>query len=93
MNQENQELIYEMWCNNSTEKEIANFLFEHEFNYNNADTTSNQSIESYEEILSSVKDCIANNKSDWIREEVTREFYNSDDWEEDDRLTHIKRDD
>lgn len=87
-----EQTIYEMWCDDFTEQEIADFLFEDESNYNNADKSSNQPIESYEEILGSVEDYIANNKSDWIREEEPRDSYNSDEWDEDDRLTHIRRD-
>ena len=68
MNEDIEQTIYEMWCEDFTEQEIADFLFEDESNYNNADKSSNQPIESYEEILGSVKDCIANNESDWIRE-------------------------
>lgn len=77
-----------MWRDDFTNEQMADFLFEDESNYNNSDKTSNQPIESYEEILASVKDCIADNKSDWIREEEPSDFYNSDEWEEDDRLTH-----
>lgn len=78
MNQDFKNMTKKLYMENESLHFITSHLFENELNYKNCDT-SKSPIQSYEEIFNEVFDYCKNNQYEWLDEE-------------DDRLTHLRRD-